>query len=59
MDTRIDIERDKYLEWKEQKNIAMSNACEQCSERTPDCPFYDSEEDYYDYEECFKVRGWE
>lgn len=59
MDTRLDIERQKYLEYKEQMRISMRDSCERCSERNTDCPFYDSDEEYYDYEECYRVKGYE
>lgn len=58
-DTKLDIERDKYLEWKQQQKEAMRSACEDCdSHKTLGCEFYDPEEESFDYEECFKVRGW-
>jgi hypothetical protein len=59
-DTRLDIERDKYLEWKEQQREAKRNACEQCSEHNENCVYYDPEEEAFDYEECFRDSGgWE
>ena len=59
-DTRLDIERDKYLEWKEQQREAKRNACEQCSEHNENCVYYDPEEESFNYEECFRDSGgWE
>lgn len=60
-DTRLDIERDKYLEWKDQQKEAMRNFCEDCdSHKTLGCLYYDPEEETFDYEECFKdTGGWE
>lgn len=60
-DTRLDIERDKFLEWKEQQREAMRNACEDCdSHKTLGCLYYDPEEESFDYEECFRDSGgWE
>lgn len=60
-DTRLDIERDKYLEWKQQQREAMRNACEDCdSHKTLGCLYYDPEEESFDYEECFRDSGgWE
>lgn len=57
-DTRLDIERDKYAEWKQQQHWAMEDACRDCdSHKTLGCEFYDPEEETWDFEECFKVRG--
>ena len=53
MDSKLDIERDKYLQWKEQQKIAMQEACKECKERK-DCIYYDAEEEEWDYEQCFK-----
>ena len=57
-DTKLDIERDKYLEWKQQQREAMRNACEDCdSHKTLGCLYYDPEEESFDYEECFRDSG--
>jgi hypothetical protein len=56
-DSRLDIERDKYLEWKDQQREAMRSACEDCSEHNESCPYYDAEEESWDYEECFRDSG--
>lgn len=60
-DTRLDIERDKFLEWKAQQREAMRSACEDCdSHKTLGCLYYDPEEESFDYEECFRDSGgWE
>jgi len=60
-DTRLDIERDKYLEWKQEQKWAMEAACENCdSHKTLGCLYYDPEEETFDYEECFRDSGgWE
>ena len=60
-DTKLDIERDKYLEWKQQQREAMRSACEDCdSHKTLGCDWYDPEEETWDYEECFRDSGgWE
>lgn len=60
-DTRLDIERDKYLEWKQQQKEAMRSACEDCdSHTTKGCLYWDPEEETFDYEECFRDSGgWE
>ena len=60
-DTKLDIERDKYLEWKDQQREAMRSTCESCdSHKTLGCIYYDPEEETFDYEECFRDSGgWE
>lgn len=58
MDSNLDIQRDKYNEWKQEQYFAMEKACENCdSHITLGCPFYDSEEENFNFEECFRVRG--
>ena len=58
-DSRLDIERDKYLEWKQQQKWAMQDYCERdCDEHNENCPWYDAEEETWDYEDCFKTKGW-
>lgn len=60
MDTPIDIERQKYLEWKEAQMMALQDMCEKCSEHDENCPYYDSEEEWWDYKSCDEDRGgWE
>ena len=60
-DTRLDIERDKCLEWKQQQREAMRSACEDCdSHITKGCLYWDPEEETFDCEECFRDSGgWE
>ena len=60
-DTRLDIEHQKYMEWKDQQREAMRSACEDCdSHKTLGCLYYDPEEETFDYEECFRDSGgWE
>ena len=59
VDTPRDIERQKYLEWKEAQKMAMEDECEKCLEHNESCPFYDASEEYWDFEECFETWGWE
>ena len=59
-DTRLDIERDKYLEWKDQQREAMRSTCESCEYHNEKCLYYDTEEETFDFEECFRDSGgWE
>ena len=57
MDDFLDIQRDKYMQWKEQQRIAMQDYCESCCDHNNKCPYYDVEEESWDYEECFRDRG--
>lgn len=57
MDSKLDIERDKYLEWKERQYYAMRDYCDGCcDEHNENCLYYDSEEESWDFELCFKER---
>lgn len=59
-DSRLDIERDKYLEWKDQQREGMRSTCECCEYHNGKCLYYDPEEETFDYEECFRDSGgWE
>lgn len=57
MDSRLDIARDRYNLWKQEQDEAMRDECERCYEHDENCPFYDPEEETFDYRECFEVRG--
>lgn len=56
-DTRLDIERDKYMQWKQEQDIAKRNSCEDCNEHNENCPYYNREQESWDYELCFEERG--
>ena len=64
-DTKLDIERDKFLEWKEQQREAMRSACEDCENHNTKCPYFvledeEESEGYWEFEECFRDSGgWE
>lgn len=58
MDTPEDIRKQKTAEWKEAVRQAMQDECAKCSEHTEECPFYDPDEESWDYEDCNKQRGW-
>lgn len=58
---KIDYEarQDKIAEYKEQCNWARREYCERdCEEHNENCPYYDPEEECWDYEECFRDKGW-
>lgn len=54
MDTPLDIQRQKYLEWKEARRMAMRDECENCLNHTPECPYYEQEEESWNWEECYE-----
>jgi hypothetical protein len=57
-DTRLDIERQKLEEYREQMHWAREEHCYRyCEEHNEHCPYYDAEEESYDYDLCFKERG--
>ena len=59
-DSRLDIERDKYMERKDQQREAMRSTCESCEYHNGKCLYYNPEEECWDYEECFRDSGgWE
>ena len=55
-DSRLDIERQKFQEWKEKRKIALQNACESCFEHNENCPYFDNDEESWDYEQCYEDR---
>lgn len=58
---KIDYEarQDKIAEYKEQCYWARREYCERdCEEHNENCPWYDAEEETWDYEDCFKTKGW-
>lgn len=60
-DSRLDIERDKLAEYRQQQHWARQDYCERdCTEHNEKCPYYDSSEEVWDFEECFRDSGgWE
>jgi hypothetical protein len=58
MDTPEDIRRDKYNQWKEEQYWANSDYCKRdCDEHNESCPYYDPEQETWDFEQCFEDRG--
>ena len=56
-DSWLDIQREKYAEYKQQMRWAMQDYCEKdCDEHNEQCPYYNAEVESYDYEQCFKDR---
>lgn len=58
-DSRLDIERQKMEEDKARMHFVRMDYCDKhCYEHNEQCPYYDSEQEVWDYEECFRDKGW-
>lgn len=56
-DTQWDFIHEKMAEYKQAQEEAMERECENCDSRvTLGCPFYDEEEETFDYITCFQLR---
>lgn len=53
MDSKLDIERDKLAEYREKIHSARQDYCRDCSEHNESCPYYDPEQESWDYDLCF------
>ena len=58
MDTPLDIERQRLADYQERNHQAVQSMCESCLEHNNKCPYYSSEEESWDYDTCFKERGF-
>lgn len=57
-DTRWDIIGDKMAEYEQQLKWARQDYCNHtCEKHNAQCPYYDSEEEDWDYGECFREKG--
>jgi hypothetical protein len=57
-DTWLDFAREKAIKEKEEREEIRRDFCyEECDEHNENCPYYDAEEEYYDYNACFEDRG--
>ncbi len=53
-----DAKREKWLEEKEAIRQARRDYCDRdCDGHNENCPYYDAEEETWDFEECFRDRG--
>lgn len=58
-DTKLDIERQKYQEYKEKEHWARESYCfRDCEEHNENCPYFDGNQEVWDYDECFRDKGW-
>ena len=55
-DTAWEIRMDRIYQEKEQEDIAKREYCERCTHSG--CPYYDEDEDSYDYKQCFRDNDW-
>lgn len=58
MDTYLDIERQKLTESRDREHQVIQGMCESCLEHNNKCLYYSSEEESWDYDTCFKERGF-
>lgn len=57
-DTWIDFVREKIAEERQARKWAWEDYCNKdCDCHNESCIYYDSEQETYDYEQCFKDRG--
>ena len=58
MDTWADKVREGNILRREENRMIMQDYCNKdCDGHNENCPYYDSEEECWDYEECFKDNG--
>lgn len=58
-DTWLDFAREKAIREKEERHFARMDYCDkECDEHNENCPWYDAEEEYWDFEDCFECKGW-
>lgn len=56
MDSYLDIERQKLQEYYDAVRQSRRDYCEECEEHNETCPYYDSEEESWDYDLCYEER---
>ena len=59
-DTSWEIRMDRIYQEKEQEDIAKREYCKGCEYRNKDegCPYYDADEESWDYKQCFRDNDW-
>lgn len=58
MDTDLEIRMQRVYEAMELEHIGRMEFCERCPDHNDKCPYYDPEEESWDYEQCFKENEW-
>jgi hypothetical protein len=57
MTNNIDIERERLLEHKNEVKQQHERFCNHwCTQHDTECPYYDRDQESYDYEKCFRER---
>ena len=57
-DSWLDIQRDKVEEWKMKRYFGRQDYCNRdCFEHNENCPYYDAEQEEWDFEQCFEDGG--
>ena len=53
-----DVRKEKTAEYVEMRRMARRDYCEkECQEHNENCPYYDAEQEEWDYEQCFEDGG--
>ena len=58
MDTPWEIRMDRIYQEKEFEDIGHREYCETCPDHNENCPYYDADEESWDYQQCFKENDW-
>lgn len=58
MDTDLEIRMQRAYEAMELAHIGRMEFCETCGYHNEECPYYDPEEESWDYEQCIKENEW-
>lgn len=57
-DSWLDIQRDKVAEWKMKRYFGRQDYCNRdCEKHNENCPYYDAEQEEWDFEQCFEDGG--
>lgn len=54
---RYDAIQDMIAEDAMERRWLRRDYCEHCEEHNESCPYYDENEETWDYDECFRDRG--
>ena len=58
MDTPWEIRMEMAYEAKEQEHIGKMESCNFCPDHNDGCPYYDADEESWDFEQCFRENDW-
>ena len=54
MDAISELRHDRFHEEQTARYFAREEYCEKCKEHNENCPYYDAEEESWDFETCYK-----